>query len=99
MCRADSFSPIPAEEEPKAALAFTPMLRQLRACLDRVGGQLVNPIVLVRFTPDGDVTNVRIDTGGFEQLGCVRELAVVRPLVKLSRGTTLRCEYKCAATK
>ncbi len=79
--------------------AVTPMMRALRDCLDRVGGQLVVPAVLLRFGPDGRVRHIRVDVGGYEELECiqnVRARAVVR--ASTGRATILRCEYRCSTT-
>ena len=96
-CNPDSFSAIPTGDEPAIAKGVTKLMEALRDCLDRVGGQLVRPATILRFTQEGQLTNVRIDVGGYEENDCVRGLRAIRPPVSASRGTSMRCEYLCSA--
>lgn len=96
-CHPDSFSAIPTGDERAIAKGVTKLMEGLRDCLDRVGGQSVRPATILRFTDDGQLTNVRIDVGGYEGNECVRGLQSIRPPVSASRGTSMRCEYVCSA--
>jgi hypothetical protein len=96
VCKADSYSPLPAADERKIGAQITPYMKELRACLDRVGANLVRPVVHLRFTEQGVLLRHLVDVGGFESLECIKATAAMRPLASASRGTTLRCEYKCS---
>lgn len=94
-CTADSYSPIPRSDFQAVEAAIVPNMRELRACLDRVGAQGVRPVVHLRFTNDGRMSGYLYDVGGFESLNCVKLAYERPPRVVTSRGTTLRCEYRC----
>jgi hypothetical protein len=66
---------------------------------DRVGAQLIEPAVLLRFAPDGQLRHMRVDVGGLEQLECVREIRAPIPRsVSTTRASLLRCEYRCTVS-
>ena len=74
-------------------------MKELRSCLDSVGAQLVEPAVLLRFSPDGRLRHMRVDVGGFEHLGCIENIKSRPPRgVYTTRATMLRCEYRCTVS-
>lgn len=93
-CDADEGVVSPEEQKSIGASLETPM-RTLRACLDRVGGQLVEPTLLLRFGPNGQPTDVRIDVGGYENLECIQPVRTT-PITVTSSKRLLRCVYRCA---
>lgn len=97
ICRADSYSPLPPDDQRGLATAMKPLLEELRACLDRVEARRVQPFVVVRFAEDGTQTNARIDVGGFEDLGCAKDARAHIPVYRAARGTGARCELRCTA--
>ncbi|MBX3187612.1 MAG: hypothetical protein KF819_11380 [Labilithrix sp.] len=86
------------EEQARVSTGITPTMRALRDCLDRVGGQLIEPAVLLRFSPDGRLRHMRVDVGGYEQLECVQNVRTRVPRVSTTRAILLRCEYRCSVT-
>lgn len=98
-CRPPSSSISTHAELHRVAGAMDPTMKALRECLDRVGAQLIVPAVLLRFAPDGELQHVRIDVGGYEQLGCIQEIRTRPPRgVSTTRASELRCEYHCFAS-
>lgn len=86
------------EEQYSVSAGVTPLLRGLRECLDRVGGQRVDPAVLLRFGPDGRLRHVRIDVGGYEKLECVENMKSRPVRASTTRASVLRCEYRCTSS-
>lgn len=87
------------EEQYRVAAGMNATMKELRGCLDRVGGQLIDPAILLRFSPDGQLRHMRVDVGGYEQLECVRGIRARIPMsVSTSRASLLRCEYRCSVT-
>ncbi|MDB4942558.1 MAG: hypothetical protein JWP97_2092 [Labilithrix sp.] len=97
-CHAPAASASSFDEQHAAALAVTGTMRALRNCLDRVGAQLVDPALLLRFAPDGDLRHMRVDVGGYEQNECVRAVRARLPRVRASRASILRCDYHCSTS-
>jgi hypothetical protein len=86
-------------EQHSVAAGVNGTMKELRECLDRVGGQLVVPAVLLRFSPDGQLRHMRVDVGGFEQLECIQQVRARLPRsVRTSRASLLRCEYRCTVS-
>jgi hypothetical protein len=98
-CHPPSSSASSHAEEYRVSGGINATMRELRDCLDRVGGQLVVPAVLLRFSPDGRLRHMRVDVGGFENLACVQAVRA-RPSRGLwtSRASLLRCEYRCTTS-
>jgi hypothetical protein len=87
------------DEQHRVALGMNATMKQLRDCLDRVGAQLVDPAVLLRFSPDGQLRHMRLDVGGYEQNECVRGVKTRPPQgVWTTRASLLRCEYRCTTS-
>jgi hypothetical protein len=86
---------LPADQS-HVAEAFHPMLKEIRGCLDRVSAQGIHPAVIVRFEGNGQLTNVRVDTGGYDDQQCVQDARSKAPPVTIGRPASLRCEYRCA---
>jgi hypothetical protein len=86
------------EEQARVSTNITPTMRALRDCLDRVGGQLIEPAVLLRFSPDGQLRHMRVDVGGYEQLECIQNVRAKVPRVSTTRAIMLRCEYRCSVS-
>lgn len=95
-CRADV--PLASSQE-EAALAskVTPVLNELRACLGRVGGERIRPVIIVRFVDGGAMSDFRLDLGGYEDLSCAKDARKSVPPMSVSTGraTSLRCELRC----
>jgi hypothetical protein len=86
-------------EQYRVAAGVNATMKDLRECLDRVGGQLVVPAVLLRFAPDGRLRHMRIDVGGYEHLECIDQIRSRPPRnVTTSRASLLRCEYRCSTS-
>ena len=87
------------DEQHRVAAGITATMKELRDCLDRVGAQLVDPAVLLRFSPDGRLRHMRVDVGGYEQNECVQTIKSRPPRsVWTSRASLLRCEYRCTVS-
>ena len=95
-CAPDSSSALTPDDQKRIVDAVEPLLKGTRMCLDRVSAQQINPAVIVRFESSGQMSGLKIDAGGYDDLTCVQELAS-RPLrVMASRAASVRCEYRCA---
>jgi hypothetical protein len=87
------------EEQHRVAAGIDATMKELRVCLDRVGAQLIEPAVLLRFGPDGELRHLRVDVGGYEQLACIRAIrARVPRSVSTTRASLLRCTYRCTVS-
>ena len=87
------------DEQYRVAAGMNATMKELRGCLDRVGAQLVDPAVLLRFSPDGQLHHMRVDVGGYEQLECIQNVRTRAPRgVWTSRASLLRCEYRCTVS-
>jgi hypothetical protein len=98
-CHPPASSTSSHEEQYRVAEGIGPTMKELRGCLDRVGAQLVEPAVLLRFAPDGQLRHMRVDVGGYEHLECIQQIRS-RPArgVWTSRASILRCEYRCTVS-
>ncbi len=94
-CTPDSSSALSPDDQKKVADGLTPLLKELRVCLDRVNAQEIHPAVIGRFETNGAMSQVRVDAGGFDNLACVQEARSRAPQVMISRGASVRCEYRC----
>lgn len=95
-CHAPAAATSTHDEQYRVASGMNATMKELRECLDRVGAQQVNPIVLLRFSPDGQLRHMRLDVGGFEQMQCVQNIKSRPPRsVSTTRASLLRCEYRC----
>jgi len=87
------------DEEYRVSAGVNATMKELRNCLDRIGGQLVEPAVLLRFSPDGQLRHMRVDVGGYEQNECILGVRARMPRgVSASRASLLRCEYRCTTS-
>ena len=75
--------------------AAQPMLKAVRGCLDQVSAQAIHPAALLRFEGAGQVTKLKIDAGGYDELACVEEARARGLRVGISRGASLRCVFRC----
>lgn len=95
-CHAPAAATSTHDEQYRVASGMNATMKELRQCLDRVGAQQINPIVLLRFSPDGQLRHMRLDVGGFEQMQCVQTIKSRPPRsVSTTRASLLRCEYRC----
>jgi hypothetical protein len=98
-CHPPASSTSSHDEQYRVAGGINPTMKELRDCLDRVGAQLVNPAVLLRFSPDGQLRHMRVDVGGYEQNECIQQVRARQPRgVWTSRASLLRCEYRCTVS-
>lgn len=98
-CQPTAASASTFDEQHRVGLGINETMKALRGCLDRVGAQLVEPVVLLRFSPDGQLHHMRVDVGGYEQNDCIRNVRTRIPAtVHASRASILRCEYHCSAS-
>ncbi len=95
-CATPSSSALGEAEVQRVTSALDGHLQALRACLERVGGGRVEPAIILRFGPDGGVTAMRVDMGGFEDLLCVDQVRMRPPRVRASRESMVRCVYHCS---
>lgn len=87
------------DEQHRVAAGMNATMKELRECLDRVGAQLIEPAVLLRFSPDGQLRHMRVDVGGYEQLECIQTIRSRPPRsVSTTRASLLRCEYRCTVS-
>lgn len=87
------------DEQYRVSSGMNATMKELRGCLDRIGGQLVEPAVLLRFSPDGQLRHMRVDVGGYEQNECILAVRARMPRgVFASRASLLRCEYRCTTS-
>ena len=98
-CHPPASSTSSHDEQYRVASGINPTMKDLRDCLDRIGAQLVNPAVLLRFSPDGQLRHMRVDVGGYEQNECIQQVRA-RSLrsVWTTRASLLRCEYRCTVS-
>lgn len=98
-CHPPAASASSHEEQARVSTGMNATMKELRGCLDRVGAQLVDPAVLLRFSPDGQLRHMRVDVGGYEQTECIRGVRARPPRgVWTSRASLLRCEYRCTTS-
>ena len=98
-CHPPASSTSSHDEQYRVAAGMNPTMKELRDCLDRVGAQLVDPAVLLRFSPDGQLRHMRVDVGGYEQNECIQQIRSRPPRsVWTSRASLLRCEYRCTVS-
>jgi hypothetical protein len=98
-CQPTAASVSSHDEQYRVAAGINATMKELRGCLDRVGAQLVDPAVLLRFSPDGQLRHMRIDVGGYEHLECIQTIKSRPPRsVWTSRASLLRCEYRCTVS-
>ncbi len=98
-CHPPASSSSSYDEQHRVAAGIDPTMKELRECLDRVGAQLVDPAVLLRFAPDGQLRHMRVDVGGYEHLECIQHIRARAPRgVWTSRASLLRCEYRCTVS-
>ncbi len=98
-CQVPAASSSSHDEQYRVASGMNATMKQLRDCLDRVGAQLVDPAVLLRFSPDGQLRHIRVDVGGYEQTECVQAVRARTPRgVWTTRASLLRCEYRCTTS-
>ena len=87
------------DEQYRVSSGMNATMKELRGCLDRIGGQLVEPAVLLRFSPDGQLRHMRVDVGGYEQNECILAVRARMPRgVFAARASLLRCEYRCTTS-
>ncbi|HSO31107.1 MAG TPA: hypothetical protein VLT33_01290 [Labilithrix sp.] len=87
------------DEQYRVSSGMNGTMKELRGCLDRVGAQLVEPAVLLRFSPDGQLRHMRVDVGGYEQNECILAVRARLPRgVRAARASLLRCEYRCTTS-
>ncbi|MDB5215618.1 MAG: hypothetical protein JWO86_3545 [Myxococcaceae bacterium] len=98
-CHPPASSTSSHDEQYRVSAGIGPTMKELRGCLDRVGAQLVEPAVLLRFAPDGQLRHMRVDVGGYEHLECIQQIRSRLPRgVWTSRASLLRCEYRCTVS-
>jgi len=95
-CSTPSSSALGEAEVQRVTTAVDQHLHALRACLDRVGGDRVEPAVILRFGGGGVLIGMRIDMGGFEDLLCVDAVRTRPPRIKVSRESMVRCLFHCS---
>jgi hypothetical protein len=95
-CAADQSSALTPDDTKKVATAITPMMRDLRGCLARVGAQNIRPVVFARFAENGKPDpQPRVDVGGYENLACVADARAKTIEATTSHGALVRCEQRC----
>lgn len=98
-CHPPAASASSHDEQYRVASGMNATMKELRGCLDRVGAQLVDPAVLLRFSPDGQLRHMRVDVGGYEQTECVRAVRARPPRgIWTTRASILRCEHRCTTS-
>jgi hypothetical protein len=80
----------------KIAARTEPTMEILRKCLDRVEARRIEPAVILRFSPDGVLAQMRVDLGGYEDLVCVDEARSHPPRVFVRREAFVRCVLHCS---
>jgi hypothetical protein len=68
----------------------------LRKCVDRIGGHKIEPTLILRFGPEGTLSNMRVDLGGYEDLVCVDAARAHPPRVFVRREAMVRCVLHCS---
>jgi hypothetical protein len=86
-----------ASHEDREALAGAtdPILKELRSCLDGVGGKNVDATIVVRFDADGKAATTTVEAPGYESQICVARVMAKLALLKNPRETKVRCSYGC----
>jgi hypothetical protein len=73
------------------------MLNDVRVCLDRISAQAIQPAVILRFeSQPGQLTQLKLDAGGYDEMSCVQDARSRPPHVMVTRASSVRCEYRCA---
>ena len=83
------------DDQRNIANGLQPMLKDIRVCLDRVNAQQIDPAVIARFEPNGRLSGMKIDAGGYDDIQCVKELRSSPSQLTISRAASVRCEYRC----
>jgi hypothetical protein len=83
------------EDREALAAATDPILKELRACLDGVGGKNVDATVVVRFDADGKAQTTSVEAPGYESQLCVARVMAKLAQLKNPRETKVRCSYGC----
>lgn len=96
VCTTDSSSSLPIEDQTRLAEGFLPMLEDIRTCLDRINAESIHPAVILRFEPNGLLSQLKIDAGGYDEMSCMQNARSRTPHLALSRAASVRCEYRCA---
>ncbi|MBX3187620.1 MAG: hypothetical protein KF819_11420 [Labilithrix sp.] len=94
-CRPDATSTVSADDLGRVSEGFTPMLREMRTCLDRVSAQAIHPVIILRFEAPGVLTQLRSDTGGYDDLACVYDARSRPPGLTITAPASVRCELRC----
>jgi hypothetical protein len=95
-CGTPSSSALSESEIQRVTTQVDGSLQALRSCLDRVGGDRVEPAVILRFGGGGDLVGMRIDMGGYEDLLCVDAVRTRPPRVRVAREAMVRCVFHCS---
>jgi hypothetical protein len=94
-CTPDSSSALPPDDQKRIAEKVEPMLAAVRACLDNVSAQSIHPAAILRFEVAGQLSQLKIDAGGYDNLDCVNQAAAHPPRVRVIRAASVRCDYRC----
>ena len=96
-CTPDASSSLPPEDQTRLAETFAPMLKEMRGCLDRINADSINPVIILRCEPNGLLSQLKVDTGGYDDLACMHDArSKVPQFAAMTRGASVRCEYRCA---
>lgn len=96
-CTPDATSALPPEDLTRLAESFQPMLNEVRVCLDRISAQAIQPAVILRFDGQpGQLTQLKLDAGGYDDMTCVQDARSRPPRVMVTRSSSVRCAYRCA---
>jgi hypothetical protein len=94
-CAPDTSSALPSEDQKRIAEKVEPMLSAVRACLDHVSAQSIHPAAILRFEVSGQLSQLKIDAGGYDDLACVVDVRSRPPRIAVSRASMVRCDYRC----
>lgn len=94
-CVPTDSSGLTREEAERVATSLEPLMKELRGCLDRIGGQAIRPAAFLRYTGPGVAPVVRIDVSGYEEMACVKDAESRARVSGASHVGMLRCEARC----
>lgn len=95
-CTGDGGYYASAEDLARVTAVGDPLLKELRACLDSVGGKHITPTFAIRWDSEGNAVAVKIDVPGYESQACVTKIQAKLQTLQNPHETSIRCEYGCS---
>jgi hypothetical protein len=98
-CEGDSGYYVSSDDREKVEKQVDGLLRELRTCVDKLGGRNVSPAIVVHFDADGKPATSKIEAPGYESAQCVIDVSKKLGALHAYRETSVRCERGCPKPK